>query len=475
MKVERLIAAGGGKGVIATAAATDVDAQALDFLVESGERDHEALGGLGLVPRGALQHVDDDATLDFVHDLEQRRLSTVGRGARAGFTWQRRQELRKLQTHAANDFLAADTLREQVDVHALLGGKHDGTFDDIFKLADMAWPVVIHQQLKSRRSKVAQRLVIFLAVALKEMREESGNIFAAVAQWRQLQVDNVEAMIKIFTEAALANQGEQIDVGSGDDAHVHLDLLRAAEAHELALLNIAKKLGLRFRTNGGDFVEENRALVRDFEQALFGGHRAGESTFDMAEELGLKQVDRNGTGVNRDERFISARGGGMNGLRDELLAGAAFAADQDGGTRGPHLGDQIEQREHFLAFADDVREIKALLQGALELHVFFAQVARLHGLRYLGEKFVVGPRLGDVVHGPILEGRSRHIDGAVRGDQNDGKLRIAAVDFFQEVEAVAVRKTDVEQQQIIGTLSELGKPGLTGARARNSVALAGEE
>src|SRR6202022_4005115 len=239
--------------------------------------------------------------------------------------------------------------------------------------------------------------------------------------------------------------------------------------------NDSEKFGLRFRADGSDFVEENGALVRNFEESFLGDHRAGERAFDVTEELGLKQVDRNGTGVDRDERFIRTRGGGMNGLRDELLTGAAFAANQDGGTRGPHLGDQIEQREHFFTFTYNVREIEALLQGARELHIFFAQVARLHGLRYLSEKFVVGPRLRDVVHGPILEGRTRHLNGAVSGDQNHGELRIAAVDFFQEVEAVAVRKADVEQQQIIGTLSELGKSGLTGAGARNSVALAGEE
>ena len=65
----------------------------------------------------------------------------------------------------------------------------------------------------------------------------------------------------------------------------------------------------------------------------------------------------------------------MNRLGDQLLAGTAFAADQHGGARRRHLGDQIEQRQHLVALADDVGEIETLLQRALELDVFFAQAA----------------------------------------------------------------------------------------------------
>src|SRR5713101_7734298 len=118
-----LLAAGGDEGFVATAAAADINAEALDFLVEGGERDHEALRGFGLVPVGALEHVDDDAAFDFVHDLEERRLAAVGGGARAGLARQR-QEFRKLQAHAAHDFFAANAFREQVDVDALLRGKN---------------------------------------------------------------------------------------------------------------------------------------------------------------------------------------------------------------------------------------------------------------------------------------------------------------------------------------------------------------
>ena len=77
----------------------------------------------------------------------------------------------------------------------------------------------------------------------------------------------------------------EIFVGGGEDADVDFDCVGAAEAHEFALLDDAKQFGLRFRADGADFVEEDGALIGDFEETFFGGDGAGECAFDVAEEL----------------------------------------------------------------------------------------------------------------------------------------------------------------------------------------------
>src|SRR4249920_3554317 len=155
------------------------------------------------------------------------------------------------------------------------------------------------------------------------MSEKSRHIFTAIAQRWKLKVDYVQAVVQILTEAAFANESKEFDVGSGDDAHVDFELLCAAEAHELALLNDAEKLGLGFRADGGDFVEEDGALIGDFEEAFFGGNCASESALYVAEKLGFEKVHGDGAGVDRHEGFVGAGGGGVNGFGDELLAGAA--------------------------------------------------------------------------------------------------------------------------------------------------------
>src|SRR5258707_11225029 len=204
---ERLFADGGGEGLVSAAAAAHVDAKALDVLIERGERDHEALGGFGLVPGGALEHVDDDAALDLVHDLKERRQRVISAGARTRLAGQRRKKFGKLQTDAADDFLAANIFGEQVDVDAFLGGQNDRAFDNIFELADVAGPVIIHQKFQCGGSEVAQRLVVLLAVTIKEMRKQRGNVFAAIAERRQLKVNDVEAGRESLSRTGLRGQG----------------------------------------------------------------------------------------------------------------------------------------------------------------------------------------------------------------------------------------------------------------------------
>ena len=106
---------------------------------------------------------------------------------------------------------------------------------------------------------------------------------------------------------------------------------------------------------------------RPFFEAIGGG----ECALHVAEERGLQQFRRHGAGVDGDKWLVAARRVGVNGLGDEFLAGAAFALDEHSGAAGRHLGDQVEDPQHDFAFAHDVGEVVALLEGALELQIFF--------------------------------------------------------------------------------------------------------
>ena len=58
------------KALFTAAAPAHVDAQALDLLIQRGEWNEKAFRGFRLVPAGALEHVHNDAPLNFVHDLK---------------------------------------------------------------------------------------------------------------------------------------------------------------------------------------------------------------------------------------------------------------------------------------------------------------------------------------------------------------------------------------------------------------------
>src|SRR5215471_11713940 len=413
---ERLLPCRTACAVFAPAAAPDINPQALDLLIQRGKRDQETLRGFRLIPAAALEHVHDDAPFDFVDDLEERRARMIRRGAGTWLARQWRQKLRELKADTAHDLLAANRIGQQIYVDALRRREDHRAFHDVFEFTHVAWPVVIHEQFHGRGREMPERLRVLLTEAVEEMRKQERDVLAAFAERGQAQVNDVQAVKEVLAEAAFLNQGQEIDVRGGHDADVHLDLLGAAKAHEFALLDDAKELCLGLRADRGDLVEEDGALIRDFEQPFFRRNGACERAFDMAKELGFKQIDWNRPSVDGDEGLVRARRGRMNGLGDEFLAGAAFPADQHGRARGPDLCHEIKQGEHLFALSHDIGEIEALLEGALQLHVFVPQAPRFDGLGHLREKLVVRPRLRDVVHRAALECGASHFNRTVGRD-----------------------------------------------------------
>ena len=289
---------------------------------------------------------------------------------------------------------------------------------------------------------------VLVGVEVEEVLGEQGNIFAAGAQRGQVDGDDVEAIEEVFAEAALADFLAQIDVGGGEDADVDLNLLDAAEVHEAAVLEDAQNLGLGVHAHGGDLVEEERAAVGHFKEAFLGGDGRGEGALDVAEERGLEQLRRHGAGVDGDEGLVAAGRVGVDGLGDELLAGAAFALDENGGAAGRDLGNEIEDLEHDLAFADDVGEVVALLEGALELEIFFFGPVAGDGGADVGQQLFVVPGLLDEVFSAGADGFDDVVHGAVGGDHDDRQLGLALLDLRQQLEAALAGQGEVEQDQI---------------------------
>ena len=105
-----------------------------------------------------------------------------------------------------------------------------------------------------------------------------------------------------------------------------LPRLGRAERADLAVLEHAQQAHLHARVRLADLVEEDRAAVRDLEQALLVGVRAGEGAAPVAEELALEQRVGQRGAVLRDEALVLARARVVDGARDQVLAGAGLAA-----------------------------------------------------------------------------------------------------------------------------------------------------
>ena len=145
-------------------------------------------------------------------------------------------------------------------------------------------------------------LLVLVRVLAQEVLDQQRDVLVALAQRRQVDGDHVEPVEEVLAEGALLHGFGQVGVGGGDDAHVGLARLDAAERHELLLLDHPQQLGLRVERDVADLVEEDGAAVGGLEQPLLVGHGAGEGALDVAEELALEQVGRHRARVDGHER-----------------------------------------------------------------------------------------------------------------------------------------------------------------------------
>ena len=122
----------------------------------------------------------------------------------------------------------------------------------------------------------------------------------------------------------------------------------------------------------------------------------------------------------------------MHRAGDEFLAGAALAEDQRARVGLGDGLDQLAQRAHLRAFADDVLEAINLrgagAQGLVVLEQAMALGAAAHGV----EQFLGGERLGEVIHRAGLDRLDGELGRGVGGEHQRGQVGPLGADFGQE-------------------------------------------
>ena len=117
-------------------------------------------------------------------------------------------------------------------------------------------------------------------------------------------------------------------------------------------LQRAQELGLHGHRQLADLVEEDRSTVGRFDVAHPGRDRAGEGSLGVTEQLALDEVLRDRAAVDHDEGPLAPWRGVVDGPRDELLARARLAVDEDRRLGARHPIDHREEHPHGTTAAE---------------------------------------------------------------------------------------------------------------------------
>ncbi len=178
----------------------------------------------------------------------------------------------------------------------------------------------------------------------------SGDPFAQ--RWHSNRND-VQAIKQVILKPSRFHKLTQIAVGRRD--HSNIDALAAlgAEWLDFAFLQNPQQLRLKRAAHGADFIEKDRAAVRERELSLSCGGRVCERPSDMAEQFRLEQRVGNRGTVDFHEWQRSVPCAMMDGAGDQLFARPRFSRDEDRTARRCDKLDAPNQINHWTGVTDN--------------------------------------------------------------------------------------------------------------------------
>jgi len=132
-------------------------------------------------------------------------------------------------------------------------------------LADVAGPVGVHEELQRFRRDAAERAVVGRRELGDEAAHQQGDVGPALAQRRQVNGEDVEAIEQVVSKPAQRDLFLERLIRRRDHPHVDFDRLCPADAEKRAILEHPQQLDLGGRGHLPHFIEEDRPAFGQFE------------------------------------------------------------------------------------------------------------------------------------------------------------------------------------------------------------------
>ena len=206
------------------------------------------------------------------------------------------------------------------------------------------------------------------------MLHQQRNVFPPLPQRRHSNRKHVQPVVQIAAKLLLAHLIHQFAIGRRNQTKIHFQRLNSAQPLEFRILQNPQQFRLQLQRDLSYLIQEERALVRQFEPANLPAHRPGEGAFLIAKQLAFQQARRNRRTIHFDEALVRALAQPVDRPRHQLLPRSRFAQQQHGGI-GPSHGCHIFH--HSLqgpAAPDDLPVPQFGVDFLLEVELFLGEL-----------------------------------------------------------------------------------------------------
>ncbi|MCG3148042.1 MAG: hypothetical protein PCFJNLEI_01484 [Verrucomicrobiae bacterium] len=316
-----------------------------------------------------------------------------------------------------------------VEVDGEAVGSQQGFADDVFQFADITVPELVVEKIAGFGGDGGVGVAEFRAMPAEEVVHEQGNVLRPVTERGEEDGRVVEPVVEVLPELFFVDGLFEVAMGRGKDADVHADGFFAAEALDGFVLQHAEEFGLGAGADVADFVEEDGAVVGLFEAADAAHGGTGKGALFVTKEFAFKEGFGDGGAVDDDEGLVGPVAVLVDGAGNEFLAGAGFAADEDGDRLVGDAADFFVDALHGPAVADDGLAGRG---GGAKFDGGGHAALAVNGFDNEGDEVGCGERFEDVFVGAEFGGFDGGLGRVMRGHEDDREARLGDMKFANQ-------------------------------------------
>ncbi len=319
------------------------------------------------------------------------------------------------------------------------------------------------QQIKGCIVKMDRMASFGLCLMIGEMVDQFDNVLAAVAQCRDINGDDVQAVKQVFTEIAQTNFLGKVAVGRGNYADIGRCGMFAPDRAIVAVFKEVQKLRLQRQRQFADFIQKQTAAIGKTDKAGAFLMRTGVGALFGAKQFAFDQLFRQGGTVDFDKGVGSTRALAVNGTRNQRLAGPGLPLQQDAaGTALCDTVDRCAQFAHRRAFANQTVGRDIALAVVIKLK---CGAVLIKGGVDRVDQLIKFERLAKVIGRTEFDGLHRCTRVTMGRNHDDGHVDIKFADAIKDLHAIGTGQAQIKQDDIELVFTDLQKRIFTGMDA----------